>query len=414
MFVCFSEPYWAGWSDQEEEGVFVGLASGRLMDGSVHQPWGPGEPNGDRIENCVEATEGKRERMAINDLNCAQRRWSFCNFDEIPHFTLRGLCPASKFDNAYTWRDSLDQQEGEYFYAFNGFTDTRLRHANGTWRMELLSDPGERAELRLGEYPFGTHAWEVTGNVCGDEAGGESGQTLMLNFNACNASEYNCVDGTCVDMASRCDGRVDCPDRSDERHCRVVVPDEAYLKDAAPPPSNNGRRGAAAATDRNNATEVGVHLDLFSILGVNEVDSVISLQFKLMLSWLDPRLTFSNLKGPDRTDVLYPEERETIWVPELTFDNTAGKDATLMDDKTVVAVERSETVPPTPGHVRELHNSHYYEGKDSALRVTRVYAKDVICRCDRNRPPQKINFYVKQFRLIPRVLTYFFGFFAKV
>ena len=40
----------------------------------------------------------------------------------------------------------------------------------------------------------------------------------------CDAEQFRCDDGTCIDEARVCDGRTDCADDSDENNCHVVAP----------------------------------------------------------------------------------------------------------------------------------------------------------------------------------------------
>lgn len=73
------------------------------------------------------------------------------------------------------------------------------------------------------------------------------------------ASAWRCLDGTCVGPASRCDGRQQCVDGSDEQHCPVVElpvsmeaqgqPAYASAPVAGPTSSCTGRSGSTYALD---------------------------------------------------------------------------------------------------------------------------------------------------------------------
>lgn len=41
----------------------------------------------------------------------------------------------------------------------------------------------------------------------------------MLTESNCAKTEFICDDASCVSFAVRCDGKFDCPDRSDEMQC---------------------------------------------------------------------------------------------------------------------------------------------------------------------------------------------------
>ena len=40
---------------------------------------------------------------------------------------------------------------------------------------------------------------------------------------ACSSRQFQCGDGSCVEMSSYCDFRPDCPDKSDEAHCGEFI-----------------------------------------------------------------------------------------------------------------------------------------------------------------------------------------------
>ena len=63
-----SMSFWSGWWDQPEEGVFSALsdAKDRLAESSF-QPWYPGEPNGEGVENCGAVWT---QNVAWNDDKC--------------------------------------------------------------------------------------------------------------------------------------------------------------------------------------------------------------------------------------------------------------------------------------------------------------------------------------------------------
>ena len=60
----------------------------------------------------------------------------------------------------------------------------------------------------------------------------------------------------------------------------MISIDESYLKEIPAPPLAD-----------QELTNVNVSLELLAVLDINEVDSVISLQYGMHLSWMDPRYT---------------------------------------------------------------------------------------------------------------------------
>ncbi len=139
--------------------------------------------------------------------------------------------------------------------------------------------------------------WTVTNDPCF----GDGSVEVQLNLNACSDSEFNCNDGQCVSMADRCDGIINCNDKtgrlcynlvavifttntfsqkhitnkfSDEVDCFVYEKDFSYLKNMPPEALNN-----------DSALIVDLELDILTILDIAEVKSYMSMQVEIHLSW---------------------------------------------------------------------------------------------------------------------------------
>ena len=58
------------------------------------------------------------------------------------------------------------------------------------------------------------------------------------------------------------------------------------------------------------------------------------------LSWKDPRIQFHNLKQENFQNSLLESEKDIIWVPTVTFLNTARQERSQRDNTSLVTVER--------------------------------------------------------------------------
>ena len=125
--------------------------------------------------------------------------YTFCMFFKT------GFCENTIFDAKYSW---TREKSGNY-YIFRGYQDTVLAHNTllATWRLEIYGRSDIFATVNTTSYPLGTMNWEVHGDH-GCEVG-DGPQITTLNINSCKSNEYNCDDGTCVDIRLRCDGKID-------------------------------------------------------------------------------------------------------------------------------------------------------------------------------------------------------------
>merc|ERR1712020_757305 len=77
---------------------------------------------------------------------------------------------------------------------------------------------------------------------------------------------------------------------------------------------------------------VDVTIILLKMMGIDEDEDTIDLQFEIMLEWLDYRLSFNNLKEQTYLNALTEEDKKSIWLPIVVFDNTDQKETTRLGE----------------------------------------------------------------------------------
>ena len=173
-----------------------------------------------------------------------------------------------------------------------------------------------RALTNATDYPIGSRGWDIRSP--------QFNGAVTLNLNACDdEEEYNCADGTCVRIEDRCNGKNDCPDGSDEQNCTVIVVESSYIRDYPAPPAD-GYNGKARS-------DIELKIDVMKVMDISEVDSEIGVQYELMMSWKDCRLTFWNLKAESYLNTVSSKDAVKVWYPKLQFYNTKEKDETMVN-----------------------------------------------------------------------------------
>lgn len=115
----------------------------------------------------------------------------------------------------------------------------------------------------------------------------------------------------------RCDGYYDCKDESDEDKCNKISVPNTYLSYVPAPPS----KGQLLA-------DINISVDIVSVLDLIEVDSVMTVIFKLTLRWRDSRVTFRNLKDKSFLNMVGRDDASKIWYPRVIFYNTRNMEET--------------------------------------------------------------------------------------
>ena len=163
-------------------------------------------------------------------------------------------------------------------------------------------------------FTLGKHNWTIKGdNGCGS---GDTYET-ELKMSGCEEGNFTCDDGQCLSMSLRCNQFPECRDESDEMNCEILVLKGGYNKKV--PPVNS-----------SDPVDVFISIDLLRIVGINEADYSIEIQFEITLAWKEKRATYQNLKNRDSLNALANEDIDTLWLPKVICENTDQKESTRL------------------------------------------------------------------------------------
>ena len=137
-------------------------------------------------------------------------------------------------------------------------------------------------------------------------------------------AEFTCNDGQCVSMEKRCDQLPDCKDRSDEKGCQLFSLVEGYNKVVSP------FARVSYLNDTIVPVSINVSINLLKMMGINERENSIDLQFEITLEWRDQRITYNNLKKDSFFNALTEEEMKMIWLPIVIYANADQKETTKL------------------------------------------------------------------------------------
>ena len=138
--------------------------------------------------------------------------------------TMSGMCDKSAFDTFYHM-----ENDEKGLVSYHGFDSSTIQFdtEQQLWVLTIKHKPSILAtcDSALTSFVLGNHDWKVT-NDLGCYSGGT--EVKRVSFSTCLLDQYTCNDGFCVDLTSRCDGHVDCGDKSDELECRLLEESNTY------------------------------------------------------------------------------------------------------------------------------------------------------------------------------------------
>ena len=155
-----------------------------------------------------------------------------------------------------------------------------------------------------------------------------------------------------------CDGHSDCTDKSDEIGCHNTRFDKTYLDDVPPPALHDSE-------DDHELLQIGVNLDLKSILEFDPMSSLMKVGIVVRVEWTEERLKFYHLKENQHFNQIYEFEKPQLWMPTLIFTNTqSNMKVSFQDEDSHGSIRKKDTAKSYLSDLSHKKNAKITPGSD--------------------------------------------------
>ena len=168
---------------------------------------------------------------------------------------------------------------------------------------------------------------------------------------------------------SRCDGKNDCADESDEAECKSFVQSVGYDRFKVPP-----------ALQNETKHKLFVAIDIWDIVEINERDGFFRCTHQITRKWIDQKVTFQNLQRKIELNHINPEDRSLLWKPWTIFKNTEARDKSAQTDaRQVWRVIPNSNFSFTYADKTFLHNTYLFDGTSNLINYEISYTVEFLC-----------------------------------
>ena len=113
------------------------------------------------------------------------------------------------------------------------------------------------------------------------------------------------------------------------------------------------------------------------VLEMGELEGIWQTKVTFDVTWHDPRLKLQNLKHNDNLNILAREERDSIWFPDIIFENTDTVERMVLDRKATLIVRREGS--GAPSSINHEIKSEIFKGEENPFYYSRTYSIKFEC-----------------------------------
>ena len=143
-------------------------------------------------------------------------------------------------------------------------------------------------------------------------------------------------------------------------------------------------------------------IDVVNILLINEVKGYFRTRFILLREWYDPQLNYKDLKKDSRLNLLSPAEEETVWFPEVVFENVASDEdwMEIILSKEYNVVRDIEEDDIDPMGETAIDNTFMFSGKENYHFLNKEFTILWICQFNMMWYPFDTQTCAMQFKIV--------------